>query len=152
MVLLVPTGGVVYLFNNQINKIIKKTHIHWAFLFLYIFINSLKPTPYGEHTWYLIVSQICIIIALWYYFHNVQKRYFQYLISLSKYSYGIYIFHNWLALYLISRTAQHLFPLAEWAANHTVLFPLCFFVITMGISFVLSWALLKTKIGSFLIG
>lgn len=145
-------GGIVHLFSNCINMILRKTHIHWIFLFLYILINLFKPTPYGERTWYLIVSQICIIITLWYYFHNAKWKCFQPLISFSKYSYGIYIFHNWLALYLISRTAQHLFPLAEWAANHTVLFPLCFFVITMGMSFILSWGLLKTKIGKLLIG
>ena len=145
-------GGVVYLFNNQINKILNKIQIYWTFLFLYIFINSFKPTPYGEITWYLIISQICIIIILWYYFHNTKWEYFQPLITFSKYSYGIYIFHNWLALYLISRTAQHIFPLVEWATNHTILFPLCFFAITLGISFALSWGLLKTKIGNFLIG
>ena len=145
-------GGVVYLFNSQVNTILNKTHLHWVLLFLYILITSFKPVPYGERTWYLIISQICIIITMWHYFHNVKLKYFQPLISFSKYSYGIYIFHNWMAFYLISRTAQHLFPLAEWAANHTVLFPLCFFVITMGISFILSWGLLKTKIGRFLIG
>lgn len=145
-------GGVVYLFDNQINKALKRTRIHWILLSLYIFVNLFKPTPYGEHTWYLVISQICIIIAVWYCFHNMGLKYFHVLIPISKYSYGIYIFHNWIALYLISRTAQHLFPLTKWATNHTVLFPLCFFVITMGISFILSWGLLKTKTGRFLIG
>lgn len=148
-------GEVVYLFKEEINAAIRKMKIYWILLFLYIIINLFKPVPYGKLTWYLILSQVFIVLALWYYFHNINdriKKLLQPLISFSRYSYGIYIFHNWLALYLISHTAQRLLPLADWASNHIILFPFCFFLVTMGISFLLSWSLLKTKIGKFLIG
>ena len=74
------------------------------------------------------------------------------LVLLSRYSYGVYIFHNWLAVYLISSTAQRLFPLAAWAEAHVVLFPLGFFLATFLLSLACSWLLLKTRVGKYLIG
>lgn len=61
------------------------------------------------------------------YFANMGRhilRLCQPLVWLSKYSFGIYIFHNWVGPYMISSTAKRIFPLEDLAANHVVLFPL----------------------------
>ncbi len=115
----------------------------------------LKPTPYGVYTWYLLLAQISIILVIWYFAHTLKKNYFNRLsslISFGKYSFGIYIFHNWIAFYLVSRTAQRVLPLSDWAIHHTYLFPFSLFIITLFLSWGISWLLLKNKIGRTLIG
>ena len=72
--------------------------------------------------------------------------------ELSACSFGIYIFHNWIEPHMISRTAQKLLPLADWAANHTVLFPLIFSLLALLISYLMTKAVLMTKLGRALLG
>ena len=74
------------------------------------------------------------------------------LVWLSKYSFGIYIFHNWVGPYMISSTAKRIFLLEDLAANHVVLFPLMLTLSVICISWCLSWALMQTKVGRILIG
>jgi peptidoglycan/LPS O-acetylase OafA/YrhL len=96
-----------------------------------------------------------MIISLWYLCNRVnweKQTWVQPIISFGNYSYGIYIFHNWIQMYLISSMAQRLFPLERWAGEHTILFPFGFFLLSLIISYLLTWLLLKTKIGRFLIG
>ena len=71
---------------------------------------------------------------------------------LNKHAYGIYVFHNWLQPFLISSTAIGLFGLEALAMNYPVLFPLVFFISSFILSLGLTWLLLKTRIGRFLIG
>ncbi len=71
---------------------------------------------------------------------------------LSKYSFGLYIFHCWVGPYLISGTAKRLFSLEKLAADHVVLFPLLLTLTIIAISWVLTWALLKTRVGRVLLG
>ncbi len=74
------------------------------------------------------------------------------LVSFSKYSFGVYIFHNWIGPYMISNTAKRLFPLQELAADHVILFPLLLTLSVIFVSWCLSWALMRTKVGRMLIG
>ena len=70
-----------------------------------------------------------MIISLWYLCNRVnweKQTWAQPIISFGNYSYGIYIFHNWIQMYLISSTAQRLFPLERWAREHIRLFPAIF--------------------------
>ena len=63
-----------------------------------------------------------------------------------------FIFHNWVEMFMISRTAQRLILLDYWAIEHTTLFPLLFSLMAFIISWGLTWLLLKTRFGKFLIG
>lgn len=112
------------------------------------------PVPYADITWYMFLTIALFLIGL-IYLTALNAKIFEHchsLIWLSKYSFGIYIFHNWIGPYLISRTAKRIFPLEQLAANHLVLFPLCLTIVILFISFILSWGILKTRIGKFLIG
>lgn len=148
-------GGVVFLFCEQISSFMRRYRLQWLFILSYVILTVLHPVPYGERTWFATLAQAGVVVALWLVFHTLRPAVMHRLhplVWLSRYSYGIYIFHNWLAVYLISSTAQRLLPLASWAEHHVVLFPLCFFLITMLFSFACSWLLLKTRVGKFLIG
>lgn len=116
---------------------------------------ALYPIEYGEYNIMFLMGQILMIVTLWYITYTVTQKWnfnLRLICLIDKYSYGIYIFHNWIAMYLISSTAKRLFSLETLAEKHIVLFPLVFFILTLSISLFLSWALLKTKIGKFLIG
>lgn len=149
-------GGAISTYKVQIISLIKRYWLVIPFLLAYLGITIFLPVPYGETSWYLILSQISIVIFVWYTFYTVcenshTSKLLLPLVHLSKYSYGIYIFHNWIAVYLISSTAQRLFHLADFTA-HTILFPLCFFICTFILSLIVSKVLLTTKAGKFLIG
>lgn len=72
--------------------------------------------------------------------------------KLNKYSYGIFVFHNWLQPFMISSTAIGLFGLDALAMDYPVLFPLAFSISSFVLSLGVTWMLLKTKVGRFLIG
>lgn len=127
------------------------------FLFVSITILVLFPVEYGKDvsTWYSKLKLTGCVISIFYFMNKVDWSKFKitsHIVEFSTYSFGIYIWHNWVALMLISKTSQTLFGLPELAANHVVLFPLCFSLITLFISWILSWCMMKTKIGKFLIG
>ena len=95
------------------------------------------------------------LVGILYIFANIGGRILrlcQPLVWLSKYSFGIYIFHNWVGPYMISSTAKRIFPLEELAANHIILFPFLLTLSVICISWCLSWALMQTKVGRMLIG
>lgn len=148
-------GGVMYVFKNQTTTWILRYKINILLLLVYIAITVTSPTDYGNITLQLIISQICIIVFLWNVIHTMPQsliKYFKPFISFSRYSFGIYIFHNWVALYLVSNTMKRIFNLQSLAQEHIILFPFMFFVVTLIVSYFMSYILLKTKIGRFLIG
>ncbi len=53
---------------------------------------------------------------------------------------------------MISRTAQQLLPLEQWAADHIVLFPLVFSLLALLLSYIVTRIFLMTRIGKFLVG
>lgn len=109
------------------------------------------------HTWYTELGNIAIVLLLWYWINNllINKlssggvKTFE---KLNKYSYGIYVFHNWLQPFMISSTAIALFGLDAMAMHYPILFPLLFTVASFAVSLAVSWLLLKTRAGRFLIG
>ena len=148
-------GIIIYNYRDKLIVGIAKFRLEYILLIAYLAITIYKPTEYGDIYWYNVIAQICIVIVLWYWVNKIdwhKIKIMQVIVSISNCSYGIYIFHNWIQMYLISRTAQRLFPLERWAAEHTILFPLCFFLLSLGVSYVLTRLLLKTRIGRFLIG
>lgn len=113
------------------------------------------PVEYGDKAWYLVLCTALVLVGIVYVFANaggVILKVCQPLVWLSKYSFGLYIFHYWVGPYLISSTAKRLFSLERLAADHVVLFPLLLTLAIIAISWVLTWALLKTRVGRMLIG
>lgn len=116
---------------------------------------TLWPQEYGKQTIAGIIATIAAIYALWTLFAWIPWQNLvvtNYLMVASGCSFGIYIFHNWLEAHMVSRTAQRLLPLEEWAQGHTVLFPLMFATTAFILSLGITWVLLKFKIGRKLIG
>ena len=72
--------------------------------------------------------------------------------ELTMCSYGIYVFHNMIEPIMISRTAQQLLPLEQWAADHIILFPLVFSLLALLFSYIVTRIFLMTRIGKFLVG
>ena len=148
-------GWVLYHYKDLIIKAITRYRLIYLLFVIYFSITLIKPTEYGDLHWYSELSQTSIIIALWYIAELVdwnRYRFIKPVISFSNYSYGIYIFYNWIQLYLISKTAQQLLPLEKWAAGNIYLFPFLFFLTSLFISYILTRLTLKTRIGKFLIG
>ncbi len=148
-------GMLVFKYKESLFQSLNKANLSWGLLFLSCTIICLFPVEYGESTWY---SKLVIMVGVVSIFCLMDKvdwnkiKVTAPLVKFSSYSFGIYIWHNWVALMLISNTSKQLFGLPELAANHVVLFPLCFSLITLFISWGLSWGMMKTKVGKFLIG
>ncbi len=131
-------GYTIYANRNSVYAYVKKSKI----------LPFLLPLTYVCCMWYMVtqigtysddnrtvISEIgfaSMVIWIWYMLCWLIERFgngwtqCRLIKELSACSFGIYIFHNWIEPYMISRTAQRLLPLADWAANHTVLFPLIF--------------------------
>lgn len=107
---------------------------------------------------YAQVGYLSIVLLIWYFINYIiQKFPGKWLDSsifkeLNRTSYGIFVLHNWLQLFMISKLSQRLFHLDVLAENHVVLFPLCFFLLSLLFSYIGSVMILKTKVGRFLIG
>ena len=148
-------GMLAYKYKEILGQYLSKSRILWLLLFTSIVVICLFPVEYGECKWYGNLAVTCCVISIVYLMDKIDWSKIKVttpLVKFSSYSFGIYIWHNWVALMLISKTSQRIFDLPELAANHVVLFPLCFSLITLFISWGLSWGMMKTKVGKFLIG
>ena len=148
-------GAVCYIYQDKICAYISRHHLWIPLLIVYLVPAILSPTPYGERTWYSVLSQIAIVMCVWWFVHSRSSdtlSKFDFTANLSKYSFGVYIFHNWIAFLLISKTSQRIFNLPDLAQSHIFLFPLCFTIVIFIISFSASWVLMKNRIGRWLIG
>ena len=135
---------------------VSKVGLLWILLFVSSVTICLFPVEYGKDvTWYSSLAVTGLVLSISYLMDRMDWTKFKItttLVKFSSFSFGIYIWHNWVALMLISKTSQRIFGLPELAANHVILFPLCFSLITLAISWGLSWGMMKTKVGRFLIG
>ena len=150
-------GYCIFPLKEYVINIFLKYKLYYLLFIIYLIIQCSYEIEYGLNTPILDLARFCMVMLLWFlgniistYISDISK--YKVILEIDRCSYGIYIFHNWIQIYLISRTAQRLFPLERWAAEHTILFPLCFFLLSLGISYVLTRLLLKTKVGRFLIG
>ncbi len=139
-------GGIIRAFTSY--------NLIYPLIMIYVITVMLFPTEYGGVTVALLIGSTSAILVIWYLFHLVPWSRFYFcplLLSLSACSFGIYIFHNWVEVYLISSTAQKLFPIADFAEHHIILFPMFFTLIAFVISFVLTKMLLMSKVGQLLL-
>ena len=148
-------GGLVCQYHNVICNILSKYNSYLLLVVLYIVYVVVDIRTYGDNTWYATLGNASMVIALWYLSTKIDwtsQRVANCIISFSTYSFGIYIFHNWVELQLLSNTSKRIFHLDILAATHEILFPLGFFLIALFISWILTRLLMMTKIGKFLIG
>lgn len=148
-------GMLIYKYKDTLYHYIKKYKLYIYFLLFYAITTYLQPIEYGEDKWYSNFAVTGCIISIIYMMDKVdwsKAKLTASLVKFSSYSFGIYIWHNWVAMMLISNTIKRMFELPTLAANHTILFPLCFSLFTLAISWGLSWCMMKTKVGKFLIG
>lgn len=148
-------GMLSYKYRDTLSSYLGKYKLSVLLLITSIAIIVLFPVEYGDSTWYGNLAVTCIIVLISCLMSAIDWSKYKVtlpIVKFSTYSFGIYIWHNWVALMLISNTSKQIFGLPELAANHVILFPLCFSLITLAISWGLSWAMMKTKVGRFLIG
>lgn len=134
---------------------IKKGVIIILLITVYFFIILNYPWEYGERTILGQFATISITLALWLLFNWIPWKNFLFtdvLVALSGYSFGIYIFHNWLEMHMLSRTAQRLLPIEQLAIDNPWVFPFAFGTLAFLLSLGCSWVFMKTKIGKRLIG
>lgn len=148
-------GYIIKHYESYIFPAIKRYHLIYAGIVIYFITGILLYSEYGKNTVYGIVASTVAIIIIWYIVRLIPLRnrlINSLLISISSCSFGIYIFHNWLEMYMLSNTAQEILPVATWADNHIYLFPFAFASIAFIISWGMTWILLKCRIGKFLVG
>lgn len=148
-------GIVICRYEKRMFDIIAKYHLVWAMIAIYTVLSIYFPAKYGTETLAGECASLLAVLALWYISHLIPWQKFRIthlLMIVSSCSFGIYIFHNWIEVYMISSTAQRLFPIAAFAKAHIWLFPFLFSSAAFVISFVISWLLRKTRVGRFLIG
>lgn len=148
-------GMLCYKYRDTIYSYLRKYKLSIFLLLCSVAVIVLFPVEYGDSTWYGNLAVTCCVVSISCLMSGIDWSKFKVtspIVKFSSYSFGIYIWHNWVALMLISKTSKQLFGLPNLAANHVILFPLCFSLITLAISWGLSWGMMKTKIGKFLIG
>lgn len=148
-------GFLCYKSRYILSSYLSKYKLSILLLLCSIAIIVLFPVEFGDVTWYGNFAVTCFIVSISCLMSNVdwsKCKVTAPVVKFSAYSFGIYIWHNWVALMLISNTSKQLFGLPELAGNHVILFPLCFSLITLAISWGLSWGMMRTKVGKFLIG
>lgn len=148
-------GAWFYKHESIVSSKIIKSYVSICGGGIYVLISILFPTEYGTASVTEIIALICGIASFWCFaglFNVSQTAIWEAVLSLSSVSFGIYIFHNWLEIYMVSSTAKRLLPIEQFAMSHTVLFPILFCSAAFVLSYLLSALLLKTKIGRLLIG
>lgn len=148
-------GSLLCKYESRIDAVMEKYRLVWPVMAVYLVQVIFFPSAYGEKSISSIVGGCSSIIALWYLFHRIpweKLRLTPLLLKLSSFTFGIYIFHNWVEVYLVSSPAKRMFPIEEFAANHIILFPALFTLSAFAISALLTMLCLRTRLGRWLLG
>lgn len=148
-------GYIIKHYESHIFLTIKQYHLIYVGFVAYFITGVLLYSEYGNNTIHGMIASTIAIICIWYLVRLIHWKSLSIsplLISISSCSFGIYIFHNWIEMYMLSNTAQRIFPIVTWAENHIYLFPFAFASIAFIISWIITWQLLKCRIGKSLIG
>lgn len=130
-------GMLVYKYKDVLYLNLSKYKLYLCLFAFYAVMTYLCPTEYGSEKWYSNLAVTGCLVSIVYLMDKVDWSKYKMtapIVKFSTYSFGIYIWHNWVALMLISKTSQRVFGLPELATNHVILFPLCFSLITLAIS------------------
>ena len=150
-------GQILALYRRAVGSFIVKRHLAVPLLLPFAILSWIFPSEYGSTS---LLSRVMVSLFLVGLFALLDKDCLRaeqnivvkFAVWFSRYTFGIYIFHNWIGPYMISSTAKRLFHLAPLANEHVILFPFLLSLMILGVSFVLTYGLLKTKIGKILIG
>jgi hypothetical protein len=148
-------GVFVFLYQKSIIEIFVKYKLVFLFASVYLLIQFELPTEYTIDSWYSLLSHASGVLAIWYVAHSIHWEKFKitkHLVSFSNYSYGIYIFHNWIGLYMVSKAAQRILHLEYFASEYMYLFPFTLFIVNLFFSYIITKLTLKTKVGRYMIG
>lgn len=155
-------GYVTSPYREQLYAFISK-HKCLLLIFLAVYAVELYYTmihaaTIEQRTGWEKVAHLCIVLFVWYGVNWlirtfpgkwVDNKVFS---ELNKTSYGIYVIHYWYYPFLLCDTAREFLPVDNLAAEHTILFPLLYFIFSLSLSYVMSRLLLKTRVGRYLIG
>lgn len=143
-------GYVTFNYDNQIMIFMKRSHIIWILAGIFIRIQFLSPTLYEDYTIQKIVASLCSIYVLWYVARSISWKNYKFtdvLLALSACSFGLYIFHNWIEMHLLSNSAQSILPIEDFASKHIILFPILFVGIAFAISLGLTYIIQNNRYG-----
>lgn len=116
-------------------------------LLLYIFTNARIYPILREMAYHVLL----LIVSMWFaQTWNMPEKVKTIISKVSKYSFGIYVFHHvilWDSIH-IEVISQYLLPLYE---KHDIIMPILMYVVAFGLSYALTDLSLRTKAGRFLL-
>lgn len=142
-------------YSDNIFHFIQRYHLIGVLIAANILLNYKFYRIYGVYDYIGIFTIILGILSLLYIFNRISwtnLKCLPFLLHLSSLSFGVYIYHNWLELYMVSTTAKAYLNIEEFAANHVYLYPFLFSMTAYILSVLLTEITLRVKIGRFLIG
>lgn len=151
-------GYIVSLYKDTFFYLTKKYRLNLVLFIVGVVLYLIGKPLYPQFNFFSATAVVLLLLFALYITHDITSvkhtkgLLFRIIASISKYSFGIYIFHYWIAPYLISDKIQQLLPIASMAQQHYYLFPFVFFVLTFILSFVATYYFQKTKIGKYLLG
>jgi surface polysaccharide O-acyltransferase-like enzyme len=147
-------GIYCFVWRHIISSALGKYGLNYFLIGIFILVNCFFPTVYGEVSIYGVITQIGAVLGIYSIFHNLSESQIsklRFLYPISRTSFGLYIFHNWIGLYMVSNTAKRILNLQEIGLGHPILFPLMLFLVNLAISYFLTWLLMKNKYGKMLV-
>ena len=148
--------GIVFVdYEETISGAFKRFYLWIPFLAIFLFVTYSFPTEYDVVTLHKLLVAPLMMSSVWYLFsriRNFDNIVCKALLNISRYSFGIYIFHIWIIMYCVCNTSKRIFSLPELAADHIFLFPTGLTVVVFGVSYLLTYLLLKTRAGRYLLG
>ena len=142
-------------YEDVLFTVIKRYHLIWVLLCGYFTLSTCFYSEYGTNDSISLLTTFLAIVSIAYVFHEIKWNSIKclpFLMTLSSYSFGIYIFHNWIEMYMVSTTAKRLLHVDIFASEHEYVFPVLFSIIAFFLSCLLTKFTLKSKIGRSLIG
>ena len=92
------------------------------------------------------LAALCFVMELLIIVNKIIKEPPLWLKMISKYSFGIFVFHQWI-IWNVTRWD----PMSVIIDDHYILFPLLLFMVVFSISLVLTHYSLKTQVGRYLL-
>ena len=147
-------GQLLAACHNPVFGFIGTWHLGIPLMLPFAILSWFFPDPYEPECWHTRVMVAGFLIGLFPLTElicaNCPEKALRPFEWLGKFTFGIYIFHNWIGPYMISRTAKRLLPLEQLALDHVVLFPFLLTATIIVVSFALTWLMMKNRFGKML--